>query len=386
MHLKSKRNANSPLSLGKNWISRFLKRHPDLVLKLSTRLERQRAYANDSDVLRDYFSKLGRIIRAHGLRDFQIYNMDEKGFVMGLALWAKVLCRGGRRNPRVTHDGKLELVTLIETVGGDGTIVSSFVINKGAGHYMGWYKNLTEKERMYQFSYSLKGWTDDRLAIEWLRKVFLPETKQRCGDLPRLLIFDGHGSHITFEFVSLCFSNKVLLLCLPPHSTHLLQPLDVRLFGPYQHFYGLAVDNYIRSGQNVMGIKKSIFIPFLTEARQAIFTSQNIRQSFASTGIAPLNPRRVLGKLNPKVEKWRDSLRIIKKPTGSREIRYQVLAAGNLLANISLKNSDSTLERVKGIMSSLGHQLEEEIASKELWREMSLKLQSSDKLYNATDR
>jgi len=37
-------------------------------------------------------------------------------------------------------------------------------------------------------------------------------------------------------------------------------------------------------------------------------------------------------------------------------------------------------------MSSLGHQLEEEIASKEVWREMSLKLQSSDKLYNATDR
>ena len=386
IHLESKRTTKPSLPLGKNWISRFLRRHPDLALKLSTRLERQRAYANDPVVLRDCFSKLGRLIRVYGLQDLQIYNMDEKGFVMGLASRAKVLCRRGRRNPRVTHDGKRELVTVIETVGGDGNAVSPFVINKGAGHYMGWYKNLTEKERMYQFSYSPKGWTDDRLALEWLRKAFLPETKERCGNLPRLLIFDGHGSHITFDFVSLCFSNNVLLLCLPPHSTHLLQPLDVGLFGPYQHIYGLAVDNYIRSGQNVMGIKKTIFIPFLTEARQATFTAHNIRQSFAATGISPLNPRRVLGKLNPKVEKRRDSFGIIKKPSGSREIRHQVLAAGNLLANITLGNSDSTVDRVKGIMSSLGHQLEEEIASKELWREMSLKLQNSDKLYNATDR
>jgi len=71
-------------------------------------------------------------------------------------------------------------------------VVSPFVINKGGGHYIGWYKNLKEKEKTYQFSYSPKGWTDDQLALEWLQKVFLPETKQRCGDHPGLLIFDGH--------------------------------------------------------------------------------------------------------------------------------------------------------------------------------------------------
>jgi len=386
IHLEFKRTGEVPPPLGKNWISRFLRRHPDLALKLSSQLERQRAYANNPEILRDYFSKLGRIIREHGLRGFQIFNMDEKGFLMGLASRAKVLCRRGRRNPRVMHDGKRELVTVIEAVGGDGSAMSLFVINKGAGHYMGWYKNLTEKEGKYQFSYSPKGWTDDQLALEWLRKVFLPESQRRCGDLPRLLIFDGHGSHITFDFISLCFSNNILLLCLPPHSTHLLQPLDVGLFGPYQHFYGIAVDTYIRSGQNLMRIKKSIFIPFLTEAREATFTANNIGSAFAATGISPLNPRHVLGKLNPRVEKRRDTMGIIKKPTGSREIRHQVLAAGNLLGNLTFNNSDTILDRVKGIMSSLGHQLEEEIASKELWREMSLKLQSSDKLYNATDR
>src|SRR5207302_5420255 len=125
------------------WMSRFLRRHPGLALKLSTQLERQRAYANDPVILQSYFTKLGRLIRVHDLRPSQIFNMDEKGFLMGLAARAKVLCRRGRRNPRVTHDGKRELVTVIETVVANGAVLSPFVINKGAGHYMGWYKDLT---------------------------------------------------------------------------------------------------------------------------------------------------------------------------------------------------------------------------------------------------
>ena len=79
---------------------------------------------------------------------------------------------------------------------------------------------------------------------------------------------------------------------------------------------------------------------------------------------------------------------IIKQPGGSREIWHKVQAAGKILTNQSLEGNHSatSVDRVNGIMRSLGHQLEEEITSKELWRELTLKLQNSDKLYNATDR
>src|SRR5437016_5626641 len=123
-----------------------------------------------------------------------------------------------------------------------------------------------EKERGYQFSYSPKGWIDNRLAMLWLEMVFEPETASLTTGLPRLLILDGHGSRITYEFARYCDEHDILLLCLPSHSTHLLQPLDVGLFSPYQHFYDQAVDDYMRSGQNTYGVKKSIFIPVLTES------------------------------------------------------------------------------------------------------------------------
>jgi len=134
--------------------------------------------------------------------------------------------------------------------------------------------------------------------------------------------------------------------------------LDVCLFGLSQSFYGLAVDNHIRSGQSIVGNKKSITIRLLTKARKATFTSHKICQSFSATGINSLNPRRVLSKLNLQVEKRKDTLGIIKKPTRSCEIRHQVLASAKLLATLTLTNADSTVNHVNGIMSSLGHQLE----------------------------
>ena len=395
LHLHEKRIGYKPLPIGKNWITRFLSRHPDLASKYSTKLDRQRAHANDPRIIKDYFAKLTSLIRRYGLKAFQIFNMDEKGFLMGVASRAKVLCRRGRRNPRVTHDGNRELVTVVETVGALGCALSPLIINKGKGQYMGCFQNLTEKERGYQFGYSPKGWTDNRLAMLWLETVFEPETASITAGLPRLLILDGHGSHITYEFARYCDEHDILLLCLPSHSTHLLQPLDVGLFSPYQHFYGQAVDDYMRSGQNTYGVKKAIFIPFLTEAREQTFIPKNILQSFSTIGIWPLCARKVLTKMAPETKSRRDTLGIIASPRTSRDIRRRIMTAEKLLdkgmANLNLGDSPSEpsrylLGRIKVIMRDLGHQLETEIAHSDLYVEQSRKLQGLAHVYNQTDR
>ena len=69
LHLESKsmQAGSRPLPLGKNWITRFLTRNPSLAPKLTTQLERQRAYVNHPALLQDYFAKLGRLIRQNGL-------------------------------------------------------------------------------------------------------------------------------------------------------------------------------------------------------------------------------------------------------------------------------------------------------------------------------
>ena len=71
--------------------------------------------------------------------------------------------------------------------------------------------------------------------MEWLAKIFEPQTT--TAGRTRVLIVDGHDSHVTIEFIRFCVESSIRLYCLPPHTTHLLQPLDVGLFGPLQHAY-----------------------------------------------------------------------------------------------------------------------------------------------------
>jgi hypothetical protein len=60
-----------------------------------------------------------------------------------------------------------------------------------------------------------------------LKQVFDRHTKKKARSSYRLLILDGHGSHVTMDFIEYCDKNRILLAVFPPHSTHSLQLLDV---------------------------------------------------------------------------------------------------------------------------------------------------------------
>jgi DDE superfamily endonuclease len=82
---------------------------------------------------------------------------------------------------------------------------------------------------------SQNGWTDDFIGAEWFEKSFIPQsTARNKSGKPILLVLDGHGSHETSEIIRLAELHNIVILCLPPHTTHKLQPLDVGVFGPFQ--------------------------------------------------------------------------------------------------------------------------------------------------------
>ena len=49
---------------------------------------------------------------------------------------------------------------------------------------------------------------------------------------PVFLFFDGHGSHLTYATVKAAMDDQIIMICLPPHTSHALQPLDVAVFKP----------------------------------------------------------------------------------------------------------------------------------------------------------
>jgi len=287
------------ISLEKNWITRFLNRHPVLSSKFANRIDRQRSYASNPCIILEHFWKLGNIIRKHNIKPQAIANMDEKGFVMGYSKRTKVLTRRGRKNPRVKQDGNREFITAIEAVAADGYVFPSFLIEKGKKHHIGWYQNVNAEDEEAFFAVSPKGWTDDKLALWWLVNVYDPYSKQRLirnsKSEKRLLILDGHGSHISFDFIDFCEKNNIVVYCLPPHSTHLLQPLDVGLFGPLQHHYSKAVEDYFLTTD--ISINRATFFPLFKNARRLAYNPESIQNAFRACGIVPLCSKAVTDKL-----------------------------------------------------------------------------------------
>ena len=112
----------------------------------------------------------------------------------------------------------------------------------------------------------------------------------------RLLILDGHGSHLTPKFDQMCIQNDIVPICMPAHSSHLLQPLDVGCFAVLKRTYGRLVEEKMRLGINHMD--KLDFLSAYPQARKEAFKVDNIKNGFVATGLVPYSPERVLAQLN----------------------------------------------------------------------------------------
>jgi hypothetical protein len=220
--------------------------------------------------------------------------MDEKGCMLGVIGKLRVIVSRAERKPYMTQCGNREWVSLIECVSVSGRVLSPWVIFKGKVHQKAWRNRLNSGH----IALSENGWTDDELGLEWLEKTFHPETEAiRKGEY-RILIFDGHGSHLTTSAIRFCISKKIILLCLPPHSTHILQPLDVGVFAPLAIAYTNGVHSRTRFGASY-SIDKVDFLEIYQEARDKAISVGNVLSAWEKTGLSPLNPDIVLHQFRP---------------------------------------------------------------------------------------
>jgi hypothetical protein len=66
--------------------------------------------------------------------------------------------------------------------------------------------------------------------------------------IKHLLLCDGYGSHITYEFINSARKYNIILYFLPQHTSRLLQPLDFGVFQAYKHWHSEAVEDATQRG------------------------------------------------------------------------------------------------------------------------------------------
>jgi hypothetical protein len=111
------------------------------------------------------------------------------------------------------------------------------VIFKGKVHLSPWYSE-TDLLSNWVIGISENGWTNNELGLMWLSDIFERYMASKTVGKFRLLILDGYGSYATPEFDKYCADHSIITLCMPAHSSHLLQPLDVGCFAVLKRSYG----------------------------------------------------------------------------------------------------------------------------------------------------
>src|SRR3954468_4640788 len=86
---------------------------------------------------------------------------------------------------------------------------------------------------------------------------------------------------------------------MPPHASHLLQPLNVGCYSPLKRVYGNEISDLAR--RHVTHISKTEFLPAFRAAHARVFKKENIFASFRGAGLVPLDPDAVLSKVDVKL-------------------------------------------------------------------------------------
>jgi hypothetical protein len=285
--------------VGTRWVSNFVKRRPELQTRFQRKYDYQRAKCEDPEIIGGWFALVRNTIAKYGILDVDIYNFDETGFMMGVISTATVVTSSGKRTQaKKVQPGNREWVTVIQGVNSQGWSIPPFVIVAGKNHLSSWYENSTFPPD-WVIAVTDNGWTTNERGMDWIRH-FDKHTKPRTTGVYRLLILDGHESHHSDEFEVYCEESNIITLCMPAHSSHILQPLDVGCFSPLKTAYGKQVENMMRV--HITHITKDDFFPAFRAAFDAAMTEKNVQGGFRGAGLVPFDPEIVISQLDLKLK------------------------------------------------------------------------------------
>jgi hypothetical protein len=132
---------------------------------------------------------------------------------------------------------------------------------------------------------SSSGWSNNDVGLAWLKQVIDCCTKAKAQQSYQLLIVNGHGSHLTKNFLEYCHRNCILVAILPPHSIHTLQLLDVVMFKPLSGAYSSELIDHLHRSQELVPIKKGSFFLLFWKAWKSSFKKELVLKSLEATGI-----------------------------------------------------------------------------------------------------
>ena len=268
-----KGNNDAPITNG--WWDSFMKRHPQLTLRTPEKLAYVRGIMGNKEVIGAYFDLLEETLSKNGILDKPavIFNVDKTGMPLDHKP-EKAIAEKGARIVTAHTSGDKTNITVIACGSAAGQVIPpmekhTFTIGEIPG-------------TMYGMG---SGWVDTELFEAWFADQFLAYAPKAR---PLLLMLDGHASHYQPELVRLAAKESVILFCLPPHCTHLAQPLDKGAFSPLKTYWHQECAKFMDNNPGEI-VSKRNFSTIFAQAWYRAMTPKTIAASFRATGVYPFN-------------------------------------------------------------------------------------------------
>ncbi|KAK8095253.1 transposase [Apiospora kogelbergensis] len=285
--------------LGQRWHARFLARNGDVKATRSRIINYNRVNGATAANINVFFDRLDAPELAN-IPPERFYNTDEMGIGQGVGGDHWVISEATSHMALKKDVEKGEWITALECVSCDGVALPPLVIFKGADVQSQWFPN--QNRHLWddwRFKVSARGWTSNATALNWIEDIFIPHIRSLHGNKWVVLVCDGHESHTNDDLLWLCLSNKIWLVFYEPHCSHVVQVLDVGVFGLLKR----RLRRLLRECPNtVLGLKptKMDMLEVYRQARIDVLTLSIIRNAWRTAGIylrdrsKPLSSRYVI--------------------------------------------------------------------------------------------
>jgi hypothetical protein len=286
--------SGSTHQVGRDWVTRWLLRHKDFykTIRPKTLQAERKATHQKSDILQHFLDFRTAIVK-YGIAQDDVYNFDETGFRIGvLQGGSKVITHVATKSVYLSDPDNRESITSVECISAGGEVIPPMIVMAGKVMLEKHFDNNLDSHTLLGVSES--GYSNDVLGLKWLHH-FHRFTEAKKKGIWRMLVFDGHGSHLSDEFLLFAWEKKILPFLFPAHTTHLLQPLDVGVFQPFKHWHQVCLHEAVAFGD--IEFSKVEFLAAFETMRKQTFKKSTILSAWKKAGLFPFQPTTVINKM-----------------------------------------------------------------------------------------
>lgn len=201
---------------GDDWVKLFLQRHPQLCIRTSENLKRNRA----SLTLNAYFNELHTSV--DGVPPANIINYDESNLTDDPGRQRVIVrrCQAYIQNPRIIALGHV-------LCSGRCNFFAPYIGYRAKNVYSEWVMNGPPSSC---YNRSKNEWFNSDIFSDWFNKIAYPYLRRLEGQ--KIIIGDNLSSHLSLNIINKCVDADIEFKFFPLLSTHICQPLDVPYFRP----------------------------------------------------------------------------------------------------------------------------------------------------------